>query len=242
MFKLSLAHLYPKLLNVCCDTGNIITLKKRCEWRNVAFSVTEINIDTQINPDDFDLYFISGGQDLQQAIVAQELQKQKNVLKAAMENNSVFLAINGGYQLLGEYYQFKNGEKILGAELLDCYTIIKDERFTGNVTAKTDFLNPKTLVGFENHNGLTYLKNDTKPLAIIATGNGNNGEDKTEGARKRNVFGTYIQGSMLAKNVHFADYLIQLALEKKYNDKIELTPLNDETENKAHEVLIGKEY
>ena len=242
MYKLSLAHLYPKLLNICCDTGNIITLKNRCEWRNIEFSLTEINADDNINPDNFDFYFISGGKDLQQAIAAQEIQKQKAALIAAREKNSVFLAINGGYQLLGEYYQFQNGEKIPGAELLDCYTIIGEKRFTGNVTAKTGFLTPQTLAGFENHNGLTYLKNDTEPLATVEIGNGNNGEDKTEGARKNNIFGTYIQGSMLAENVHFADYLIKLALEAKYNDKIELTPLDDETENTAHKIIVGKAY
>lgn len=242
MYKLSLAHLYPKLLNIYGDMGNIITLKKRCEWRNISLSVSNIELDNKINPDEFDMYFMGGGQDLQQTMVSKELQKNKSALQNAAEQNAVFLAICGGYQLLGEYYQPHEGEKLQGINLLDAYTIAGQKRFIGNVTAETNFLTQQELVGFENHSGLTYLKDGTEPLAKTLIGKGNNGQDTTEGARKRNVFGTYLHGSLLPKNPHFADYLIELALEKKYGEKIKLEKLDDTIETRTHSSLIGKKY
>lgn len=222
--------------------GNITTLKKRCEWRGISLLVTDIDAGSTINPAEFDMYFMGGGQDLQQIMVSKELQKNKIALKDAAEQNAVFLAICGGYQLLGEYYQPHEGEKLKGIGLLDAYTVAGQKRFIGNVTAKSDFLSPQELVGFENHSGLTYLKEGTTPLAKTVIGNGNNGKDKTEGARKNNVFGTYLHGSLLPKNPHFADYLIELALKKKYGEKIPLPPLDDTIEFKAHNSLIGKKY
>ncbi len=242
MYKLSLAHLYPKLLNIYGDLGNITALKKRCEWRGIELEIISVDAGENINPQLFDMYFIGGGQDLQQIMVAKELQSQKNALHEAAEQNAVFLAICGGYQLLGKYYQPHNGERLEGIGLLDAYTIGNSARFIGNVTAKSEFLTPQTIVGFENHGGLTYLEEGTLPFSKIEIGNGNNGKDKTEGARKRNVFGTYLHGSLLPKNPHFADYLIKLALEKKYNEKIELARINDEIEHLAHSALVGKKY
>lgn len=125
---------------------------------------------------------------------------------------------------------------------MDAYTVAGKKRFIGNVTVETDFLIPSTLVGFENHSGLTYLQGDTKPLGKVIVGNGNNGQDKTAGARFKNVFGTYLHGSLLPKNPHFADYLISLALEKRYGEKIELSKLDDELEIMTHNSLVGKAY
>ncbi len=238
--KISIAHLYPKLLNLYGDIGNIITLKKRCEWRDIDVEFTEINVGDNI--DDHDLYFIGGGQDKQQEDVAVELYKNKNNLIEQRDNGSVFLGICGGYQLFGHYYQPNNKEKLLGISLLDAYTVAGNKRFIGNVTAKTDLVTPETLVGFENHSGLTYLQGETKPLALVSTGNGNNGKDKTEGAHYKNVFGTYLHGSFLPKNVHFADYLIELALEKRYGEKIELKKLDDTLEVQTHKILVNKAY
>lgn len=240
--KLSVAHLYPELLNIYGDYGNVLTIKHRCEWRNIDVEVHNINIGDKINPQEFDIYFIGGGQDKQQVDVAREMQIQKNAFLDAMDMNAIFLGICGGYQLFGNYYQPHNGARLMGIGLLDVHTIAGNQRFIGNVTAKTDFTLPKTLVGFENHSGLTYLKGETKPLAIVEVGAGNNNVDKTEGARFKNVFGTYLHGSFLPKNPHFADYLIKLALEKKYNDSIELAKLNDELELQAHMSLINKAY
>lgn len=240
--KISLAHLYPELLNIYGDFGNVLTVKNRCEWRNIEVEITQINIGDEINPEKFDFYFIGGGQDKQQIDVSRELQLQKNALHDAMNLGAVFLGICGGYQLFGNYYQPNNGARLAGIGLLDAYTIAGNKRFIGNVTAKTEFTIPKTLVGFENHSGLTYLQGETKPLALVETGAGNNNEDKTEGARFKNVFGTYLHGSFLPKNPHFADFLIKLALEKRYKDTIELQKLNDELELLTHMSLINKPY
>lgn len=238
--KISIAHLYPELLNLYGDIGNIITLKKRCEWRGIEVEFEEIHARDEIN--EHDLYFIGGGQDKQQEEVADILFKHKWFLTAERDKGSVFLGICGGYQLFGHYYQPHDKEKLKGISLIDAYTVAGGKRFIGNVTAKTSFLTPETLVGFENHSGLTYLQGNTKPLAIVATGSGNNGEDKTEGARFKNVFGTYLHGSFLPKNPHFADYLIELALEKRYGEKIKLNPLDDKLETDTHNSLINKPY
>lgn len=238
--KISIAHLYPKLLNLYGDIGNIITLKKRCEWRGINVDFEEIGIGDKIN--EHDIYFIGGGQDKQQEEVADELYKQKNFLTEERDRNTVFLGICGGYQLFGHYYQPHNKERLNGISLMDAYTVAGNKRFIGNVTAETDFLTPNTLVGFENHSGLTYIQGETKPLARAIVGNGNNGQDKTEGGRYKNVFGTYLHGSFLPKNPHFADYMIELALEKRYGEKIPLKKLDDSLELKTHNSLIGKAY
>ncbi len=238
--KISIAHLYPELLNLYGDIGNIITLKKRCEWRGIEVDFEEIHVKDEIK--EHDLYFIGGGQDKQQEEVADILYSHKDFLLKERDNGAVFLGICGGYQLFGHYYQPHDKEKLKGISLIDAYTVAGSKRFIGNVTAETGFLNPKTIVGFENHSGLTYLQGDTKPLAYVTTGNGNNGSDKTEGARFKNVFGTYLHGSFLPKNPHFADYLIELALEKRYGEKIMLTPLDDKIEMDTHYSLINKAY
>lgn len=238
--KISIAHLYPKLLNLYGDIGNIITLKRRCEWRGIEVAFEDINLGDRIK--EHDIYFIGGGQDKQQEEVAEELYKNKNVLTDERDNGAVFLGICGGYQLFGHYYQPHNKERLNGISLMDAYTIAGNKRFIGNVTAKTDFLTPETLVGFENHSGLTYLQGETVPLARVSVGNGNNGKDNTEGGRYKNVFGTYLHGSFLPKNPHFADYMISLALEKKYQDKFTLTKLNDDIEMKTHSQLVNKSY
>lgn len=238
--KISIAHLYPKLLNLYGDMGNIITLKKRCEWRGISVEFEEVGQGDSLK--EHDLYFIGGGQDKQQQEVASELYSKKEFLTEERDRGSVFLGICGGYQLFGHYYQPFDGEKLPGISLMDAYTVAGKKRFIGNVTVQTDFLNPATLVGFENHSGLTYLQGDTKPLGKNIVGNGNNGTDGFEGGRYKNVFGTYLHGSLLPKNPHFADYLIELALEKRYGEKITLSKLDDEVEYKTHNSLIGKAY
>ena len=238
--SISIAHLYPKLLNLYGDMGNVITLIKRCQWRGIQVEFEQIDTGDKIK--DHDLYFIGGGQDKQQEEVAQELFSNKEFLISQRDNGAVFLGICGGYQLFGHYYQPHDKDRLPGISLLDAYTVAGSKRFIGNVTVKSDFLIPDTLVGFENHSGLTYLQGDTKPLGIVATGNGNNGKDGFEGARYKNVFGTYLHGSLLPKNPHFADFLIELALAKRYGEKIKLSPLDDQLEWDAHNSVINKPY
>lgn len=234
MKTLKIAHLYSNLLNIYGDGGNILTLKKRCEWRGIPVEIEEINVGDTLK--EHDLYFIGGGQDKQQIEVAKELQKHKDFLTKERDRGAVFLGICGGYQLFGHYYQPFEGNKLEGISLIDAYTIAGNERFIGNVTAQTDIVSPNTLVGFENHSGLTFLQGNTKPLAKIINGNGNNGKDGFEGARYKNIFGTYLHGSFLPKNPHFADYLIELASGQK------LTELDDKIEKNTHNNLVNKSY
>ena len=238
--KISIAHLYPKFLNLYGDAGNVITLKKRCEWRGIEVEFEEINLGDTIR--EHDIYFIGGGQDKQQEEVAEELYKQKDFLTEERDRDAVFLGICGGFQLFGHYYQPHDKDRLKGLSLMDAYTVAGNTRFIGNVTATTDFLTPHTLVGFENHSGLTYLQGETKPLATISVGHGNNGKDGNEGGRFKNVFGTYFHGSFLPKNPHFADYMIKLALKKRYGEEIELSQLDDEVEFLTHNSLVGKKY
>ena len=238
--QIRLAHLYPKMLNIYGDLGNVLTIKKRCEWRDIEITIDKIEIGDPMS--EHDMYFIGGGQDMQQIAVAKELQKNKAFLQNEQNLNAVFLAICGGYQLLGNYYQPHDGERLEGIGLLDVYTVAGSNRFIGNVTAEVDYLKKKTLVGFENHSGLTYLNGKTKPISHVIIGKGNNGKDKTEGARYKNVFGTYLHGSFLPKNPHFADYLIGLALQKKYGVEMELESLDDSLEYYAHASVVEKPY
>lgn len=239
--KLKLVHLYPLFLNIYGDIGNVKVLKNRCEWRGIDLEIEQVNIDDKLESGT-DIYFIGGGQDRQQVEVSLEMQKNKSFFVDEYNNDSVFLGICGGYQLMGQYYQPHDAKRLDGIGILDAYTVAGSTRFIGNVSAKMDYLTPNTLVGFENHSGLTYLNGETKPIAEVVVGNGNNGQDRTEGARSKNAFGTYLHGSFLPKNPHFADYLIKLALKKRYNDDIELGPLDDTIELKAHESVLNKAY
>ena len=239
--KLKLVHLYPLFLNIYGDIGNVKVLKNRCEWRGIDLEIEQVNIDDKLESGT-DIYFIGGGQDRQQVEVSLEMQKNKSFFVDEYNNDSVFLGICGGYQLMGQYYQPHDAKRLDGIGILDAYTVAGSTRFIGNVSAKMDYLTPNTLVGFENHSGLTYLNGETKPIAEVVVGNGNNGQDRTEGARSKNAFGTYLHGSFLPKNPHFADYLIKLALKKRYNDDIELELLDDTIESKAHESVLNKAY
>ena len=240
ILKISIVHLYPKYLNLYGDRGNVLTLINRCMWRGIDVEFKEVDKGEKIP--EAEIYFIGGGQDKQQEEIAQELYKNKAFLQQQRDNDSVFLGICGGYQLFGHYYQPHDKDRLQGISLINAYTIAGNKRHIGNVTVKTNFLTPETLVGFENHSGLTYIEEGTEPLGLVDVGNGNNDRDDSEGCRYKNVFGTYLHGSLLPKNPHFADYLLELALKKKYNDEIKLTSLNDELEFQAHKSVVGKKY
>ena len=244
--QINIAHIYPELLNIYGDKGNIAAFAQRCLWRNIEIKIHEINIGHKINPEFYDFYFIGGGQDQQQIAAALEMQKQKIFFKEAVNNNAVFLTVCGGYQLLGHYYKPHNSDELKGISLLDAYTVAGNTRYIGNVTVQTDLPLGKvnTLTGFENHSGLTYLEGTTKPLGQVIIGNGNNGKDKTEGAYNNTVFGTYLHGSLLPKNPHFTDYLIKLCLKRKYSmaEIHELPEIDDELEWAAHKKAVKRKY
>lgn len=242
--KLKIAHLYPDLLNIYGDYGNILTISKRSQWRNIDVEIIPVGLEDDIDPEKYDFYFMGGGQDQQQIAVANRLKQVSKQIHEAVDSGAVILAICGGYQLLGHYYQPFNADKLEGISVLDAYTVAGHNRFIGNVTIKLDDslnLTPETLVGFENHSGLTYLGKDIKPIGKIIVGNGNNGEDFTEGAVYKHVYGTYLHGSLLPKNPHFADLLIRQALSRNYGD-VTLEPIDDELEKLAHSKAVNRKY
>ena len=213
---LTLGHLYPDQLNLYGDRGNILTLQRRCQLRGIELRVIELGIGDALAPDEYDMLFIGGGQDREQAPVAQDLLEIKSIgLWAAIEDDMPLLAVCGGYQLLAHYYRPAEGPDMRGLGVFDAWTIHKgarEPRCTGDISIHW---NGKTLVGFENHGGRTYL-GTAKPLGRVLKGHGNNSEDHTEGAVYRNSFGTYMHGSLLPKNPHFADHLIALAIARTY--------------------------
>src|SRR5207237_2193803 len=217
--QLTLGHLYPDQLNLYGDRGNIIVLRRRCQQRGIELRVVSLGLGDALAPDEYDMLFIGGGQDREQAPVAQDLHETKGIgLWAAIEDDMPVLAVCGGYQLLAHYYRPASGPDMRGLGVFDAWTIHKGPRTQRCIGDIAISWNGKTLVGFENHGGRTYL-GTTKPLGKVLKGYGNNAEDTTEGAIYRNTFGTYMHGSLLPKNPHFADHLIWLALQRKYGKK-----------------------
>lgn len=234
---IKIAHLYPDMLNLYGDRGNIIALKNRMERRGIEVKVDKITMGQSFNSDDYDILFVGGGQDFEQDILLDDLKKGKDKeIKRAVENSKVFLAICGGYQMLGKYYKTYDGKMLEYLGILDFYTQGKEERLIGNYAFKTK--EGIEIVGFENHSGRTYLGKDLQPLGKVIKGYGNNGEDGTEGVRYKNTFGTYSHGPILPKNSKFADLLISLAVKNKYGDA-ELKPLDDELELKAQKQVMN---
>ena len=238
-FRLRLAHLYPTLMNLYGDRGNILCLRHRCEARQIALVVDEITLNEPFDPHAYDLIFIGGGQDREQQRVAADLLDKGEAIREAVEADVPALAVCGGYQFFGQYYQPAHGERLPGIGVFEMYTRHPGEaaeRCIGNVVVEWE---GQRLVGFENHGGRTYLHGRTEPLARIVAGFGNNGEDGTEGARYRNAFGTYLHGSLLPKNPVLADRLIGLALQHKYGEAIEVAPLDDTVEDLAREDAVA---
>lgn len=225
--KLTVAHVYPDLLNLYGDSGNVLCIKKRCEWRGIECDVRNFEAGSQFDFGNCDIVFIGGGQDREQQLVLRSLGvKNAERLADAVENKTV-LAICGGYQLLGKYYETSSGTRLDFTGILDFYTVGRQNRFIGNYEFKTS--EKLRIIGFENHSGRTYLGNGVEPLGRIIKGFGNNGRDKTEGVRYKNTFCTYSHGPLLPKNPDFADMLITSALQRKHGE-INLAPLDCKTE------------
>ncbi|WP_434284331.1 type 1 glutamine amidotransferase [Clostridium botulinum] len=238
--ELNICHLYPDLLNVYGDIGNILVLKYRAEQRGIKINVSNVSIKDSFPINKYDIALFGGGQDYEQSIVSKDMvETKKDDLTEYIEKGKVLLAICGGYQLLGKYYTTPEGEKLDGLDILDIYTEGGDIRFIGNTVIKNEEFN-ETYVGFENHSGRTYIGN-LKPLGKVIAGYGNNGEDQEEGCIYKNTFCTYFHGSLLSKNPELADRLLSTALKNKYGDEIELEPLDDSLEFKAKEFIINRE-
>ncbi|WP_139905373.1 type 1 glutamine amidotransferase [Clostridium thermarum] len=236
--ELNICHLYPDLLNVYGDVGNILILKYRAEKRGIKVNVINCSIGDPFEGEKYDIVFFGGGQDYEQSIVSPDLiNEKKAALQSYIENNGVLLAICGGYQLLGKYYTTPEGEKLEGLGILDIYTEGGDTRFIGNTVIYNEEFN-ETYAGFENHSGRTYT-GDLKPLGKTLLGYGNNGEDGKEGCIYKNTFCSYFHGSLLSKNPELADRLLMAALKNRYG-YVDLTPLDDSLELQARQHIINK--
>ncbi|MBU0648252.1 glutamine amidotransferase [Patescibacteria group bacterium] len=226
------------MMSIYGDRGNIICIKKRVEWRGREVVIDEYNVgDKKYNFEDVDLFFFGGGQDIHQIEVALDLKTVgKMINRQVVDKRAALLAICGGMQLLAKYYQPTLGDRIEGTGLFDAYTRGGKERFIGNVVVESEIGGEKNnLVGFENHSGRTYANWDNmKPLGKALIGRGNNGEDGTEGMVFQNAVGSYLHGSLLPKNPWLADWLIQKAFIRRYDD-YQLEELNDDVEKKANE-------
>lgn len=227
--RIKIAHLYPNELNLYGDTGNVLCLYNRLSWRGYKVTVENVGVGDKL--DNFDILFIGGGQDKEMHILHRDIKRKSQALSYYAEQGKVILAICGGYQLLGEYYQKSDGNVIELSGVLPFYTTASDKRMIGNFVYNTGF---GKVVGFENHNGKTFLSDKLQPLGKIICGFGNNGEDKTEGVIYKNTFGTYAHGPVLPKNPNFADEII------KRVTKEELIPLDDTIEVMCQNQLVGR--
>lgn len=230
---LRITHLYPDLMSIYGDLGNVRALEQRARWRDIAVEVRAHHAGEPLDPEWTDLFFFGGGQDQGQDLVSADLQGATGEsLRRALGGGAAALAVCGGYQLLGHAYVPEHGPELPGLGVLDVATRAGKKRFVGNVLATAD---EGVLVGFENHSGRTYLGPRATPLARVVSGFGNNGEDKTEGARQGHLIGTYCHGSVLPKNPWLADLLIGWGLARRHGPAT-LVGLDDAEENAARDV------
>jgi len=239
--EIRIAHLYPDVLNLYGDRGNILCMERRLQWRGIGCSVTGLPLGSGESLAGFDLVLIGGGQDFEQAVLMPDLQKGRAAdLRSAVEDGIPMLCICGGYQLLGHGYRTADGKMCEYTGILDLTTEGSSDRMIGNYAFRlTDELGGTTLLGFENHGGRTYLGEGLKPLGTVLAGYGNNGKDATEGVHYKNVFGTYGHGPLLPKNPEFSDILLKTALERKYGNS-DLAPLDDSAEIAARDVMLKR--
>ena len=239
--ELGICHLYPEALNLYGDRGNILCMKKRLEWRGIDVTVDGCDIGEKRDLTKYDLFFIGGGQDFEQEVLLSDLASGKaDAIRSAVEDGKTFLTICGGYQMMGHYYETFDGTKCEFLGAVDLYTVGSITRMSDNYAYEVDNAGEKIMVvGFENHSGKTYLGAGVSPLGKVLAGNGNNGEDGTEGVRYKNVFGTYSHGPLLPKNPKLCDLILQTALVRKYGS-CTLEPLPDDFENLAHDSVLEK--
>ena len=231
---LRVCALYPDLMNIYADRGNLLVLEHRCSWRGIAFELQASGLGEPLDPDAHDLFYLGGGQDRDQRLCAEDLlETKRDALHAAARRGAVVLGVCGGYQLLGHSYALEN-EEIPGVGLIDVRTVREDgPRLIGNVAIEVALEDAGTgvLAGFENHGGRTFLGDGERALGRVLRGYGNDGRSGLEGVRRANTIGTYLHGPLLPKNVWFADWLIARALDI---DPAELVELDDALERDAH--------
>jgi CobQ-like glutamine amidotransferase family enzyme len=235
--RVTVGHLYPDHLNIYADRGNIAVLERRAGWRGIEFDYRPLGPGDPV-PDDVDLIYIGGGQDREQALIAGDLVAKGPALRAAVEAGVALLAVCGGYQLLGRSYRDRSGADIPGVGLFAHSTVAGEKRMIGDILldCRLESGERRTLAGFENHAGRTYLDGRAMPLGRVVSGFGNNGEDGSEGCRTGAAIGTYLHGPLLPRNPWLADWLLGRALSRRLGQPPELTSLPDDLESAAHEV------
>jgi CobQ-like glutamine amidotransferase family enzyme len=241
--KVRIGHLYPDYLNIYADRGNIAVFERRAAWRGIELSVEPLGVGTSIEPGRHDLYYVGGGQDREQALIAPDLAAKGSALRDALNEGAAMLAVCGGYQLLGAFYRDVSGAEQPGAGVLPLYTVAGETRMIGDCLLECE-LEPgvrRTLAGFENHAGRTYLEEGAEPLGRVLAGYGNDGESGFEGCRAARAVGTYLHGPLLPRNPWLADWLLAQALAHSDDgDPPDLEPLPDSLEEQAHAVSAAR--
>lgn len=235
--KLTIGHLYPDLLNLYGDRGNIQCLMKRCLWRGIEAETIAFELDNKIDFSNLDIVLLGGGSDREQMLVCEKLKEIQKDFKEYVEQDGVVIAICGGYQLLGNYYKTEEGI-IEGLSLVDMYTEQGENRLIDNIVLQSELFD-MPIVGFENHGGRTFI-GENKPLGKVLYGSGNDGKSGYEGVVYKNVIGTYLHGPLLPKNPQLADELILRALKKKYGENITLSALDDSQEKAANDYIFNR--
>lgn len=235
--RLRIAHLFPELLNLYGDGGNVIVLQKRCQWRGIDVEVVPVRFGERPSFSDVDIAFIGGGSDREQKIVCDQLQAVGDELRSYVADGGVLLAVCGGYQLLGHSYVMGD-EEVRGLSLVDLYTDRGAPRLIGNIMVESEIC-ADPIVGYENHGGRTHLGPGVKPLGRVLAGHGNDGVTGEEGCLWQNVVGTYVHGPLLPKNPGVADWLLARALERA-GEGAELEPLDDAAEHAANAVMCER--
>jgi CobQ-like glutamine amidotransferase family enzyme len=240
--KIRVGHLYPDYLNIYADRGNIAVLARRAAWRGFELEVHPIGVGDPTAPGSLDLYYIGGGQDREQALIAPDIARRSRELEDAVAGGATVLAVCGGYQLLGRFYRDRQGAELRGAGLLPLHTVAGERRMIGDVLLECELERGavRTLAGFENHAGRTYLEDGAEPLGRVVAGFGNDGESGYEGCRAERVVGTYLHGPLLPRNPWFADWVLAQAVAHQTGEPPELEPLPDELERQAHDVSAGR--
>lgn len=240
--KLTIGYLYASGMNIYGDRGNVLAFVQRCRWRGIKVDVEERNVNEHGSLSRFDILFAGGGQDRDQSVVSRDLDGDTGrELIEAVEEDVVVLAVCGTFQLLGRYFETKEGDTLPGVGIFDAWTVAGDRRVIGDVVIRAEHAGEEfDLVGFENHGGRTFLGERGRPLGRVKIGCGNNGADGSEGATYRHAFGTYLHGPLLPKNPAFADHLIRLAARRRCGDDFELPPLDDRVELSARSAAFDR--
>lgn len=235
--KLTIGHLYPDLLNLYGDRGNIQCLMKRCLWRGIEAETVSFELDDKIDFSNLDIVLLGGGSDREQMLVCEKLKEIQKDFKEYVEQDGVVIAICGGYQLLGNYYNTEKG-KMEGLSLVDMYTEQGENRLIDNIVLQSELFD-MPIVGFENHGGRTFIGKNS-PLGKVLYGSGNDGKSGYEGVVYKNIIGTYLHGPLLPKNPQLADELILRALRKKYGKDVTLASLDDSQEKAANDYIYNR--